>query len=77
MNWRIDVSVVPFVAVCSLAEIDTPVNYHDLRRKLSIWVTVPLSSEEIKLFLGKVRVNHRQCDAVEGRVPGREEGIFP
>ncbi len=48
-----------------------------VRRQLSVRVHVPLASEEVKLLLGKVRVDHGDGYAVESRVPSGEERILP
>lgn len=41
-----------------------------VRGKRSVWLHVPLSSEEVELLLGEGRIDHGEGDAVEGGVPG-------
>lgn len=48
-----------------------------LRRKLSIWMTVPLPCEKIELLLGEVWINHSQRDTMESTVPSGKERVFP
>ena len=37
----------------------------------------PLAAEQDELLFGKVGVDERQGNAVEGEVPGGEPGVFP
>ena len=46
-------------------------------RNLTIRFHIPLSCEQVKLFLSKCRVDYSKRNAVEGRIPSREEGVFP
>ena len=46
-------------------------------RDLAVGLHVPLAREEIELLLRERRVDERERDAVERRVPSREERVFP
>ena len=48
-----------------------------VRRDLTIRLHVPLAREQVELLLRKRRVDQGQRDAMECRIPGREEGVFP
>lgn len=48
-----------------------------IRRNLTIWLHVPFTSEEIKLFLGEGGIHNSQWNAVKGGIPSRKERIFP
>src|SRR5260370_35547933 len=44
---------------------------------LAIRMYIPLTQHEDQLFLGTVRINQRQCNAMERKVPGGVPGILP
>src|SRR5260370_7624363 len=44
---------------------------------LAIRMHIPLTQHEDQLFLGTVRINQRQCNAMERKVPGGVSGILP
>jgi hypothetical protein len=76
MNRGIDIAEIPFVsAKGQLAFTSSALGYS--RRKLAIRMAVPLASEEIELFLGEVRVDHGEGDAVKASVPRSKEGVLP
>ena len=45
--------------------------------KLSVRVHVPFTQKQNELFLGKMRINGRHHNHVEGEVPRREPRVFP
>ena len=46
-------------------------------RQLPVGVHVPLAQDEQQLLLGEIRIDQRQRDAVEGKVPRGVPGILP
>ena len=46
-------------------------------RQLPVRMHVPLAEQQEELFLGVVRVDDGERDAVEGQIPGGIPGVFP
>jgi hypothetical protein len=44
---------------------------------LTVGMEIPFAGEDIELFLCKLNVDHGERDAMERRIPGGEERIFP
>ena len=45
--------------------------------KLPVGMHVPFAQQQKKLFLGKVRIDQRQRDAMKREIPGRVPRVFP